>query len=270
VRNVGLKIQFIMESIVFVKKNGVAYLTLNRPNVFNSFDRDMRKRFLLALEDCDADPSVRAVCITGEGKAFCAGQDLTEATQSDTPLSFQNVLPDEYNPIVLKIRALEKPVIAAVNGVAAGAGANIALVCDIVVATESASFVQAFAKIGLVPDCGGTWILPRLIGFGKASALMMLGDKIMATEAEALGMIYKVFPDDVFKESVVSFAETLAKMPTRGLALTKKALNESVFWGIDNQLAEEAQCQSQAGETEDYTEGVNAFIEKRPPNFKGH
>lgn len=259
-----------MDSILLVKENGVAYLTLNRPKVFNSLDTDMRKRLLSALEDCQTDPSVRAVCITGEGKAFCAGQDLTEAASSETPLSFQDVLTTEYNPIVLKIRALEKPVIAAVNGVAAGAGANMALACDIVVATESAAFVQAFSKIGLIPDCSGTWVLPRLIGFGKASALMMLGDKIMADEAESLGMIYKCFSDDSFKIKTKELAEKLAKMPTRGLALTKKALNESVFWGFEKQLAHEAHFQRQAGDTDDYTEGVKAFIEKRRPEFKGH
>lgn len=258
-----------MDSILLSKENGVAYLAFNRPQVFNSFDTDMRKRFLAALNDCQDDPSVRAVCITGEGKAFCAGQDLTEASDSTKPLSFKNVLPDEYNPIILKIRELDKPVVAAVNGVAAGAGANMALVCDMVVATESASFVQAFSKIGLVPDCGGTWVLPRLIGLGKASAIMMLGDKISAKEAVELGMIYKCFPDDVFKKQVKDLAESLAKMPTRGLALTKKALNESIFAGLAEQLAHEAEFQSQAGATEDFKEGIMAFIGKRKPNFKG-
>ncbi len=259
-----------MNPIFVTKENGVAYITLNRPKVFNSMDSAMRKQLAAALDDCAADPSVRAVCITGEGKAFCAGQDLTEASNEENPVSFQDVLSTEYNPIVLKIRALEKPVVAAVNGVAAGAGANIALACDIVVAGESASFVQAFSKIGLIPDCGGTWILPRLVGFGKASALMFLGDKVMAAEAESLGMIYKSVPDDIFKEMVRKLAESLAKMPTRGLALTKKALNESVFGGLAQQLAHEADCQTQAGNTADYTEGVAAFIEKRHPEFKGY
>ncbi len=258
-----------MDSILLSKVNGVAYLVLNRPTVFNSLDTDMRKRFLAALDDYQADPSVRAVCITGEGKAFCAGQDLTEASDPEKPLSFKNVLPNQYNPIVLKIRALEKPVVAAVNGVAAGAGANLALACDIVVASETASFVQAFSKIGLVPDCGGTWVLPRLIGFGKASAIMMLGDKVAAPEAVALGMIYKYFPDEVFKNQVTALMESLAQMPTRGLALTKKALNESVFAGLEQQLAKEAAFQSQAGATEDFGEGISAFIQKRKPNFKG-
>lgn len=258
-----------MDSILLVKENGVAYLTLNRPKVFNSMDTDMRKRFLDALDDCQTDPSVRAVCITGEGKGFCAGQDLTEASNSDIPLSFQDVLTREYNPIVLKIRALDKPVIAAVNGVAAGAGANIAFACDIVVATESATFIQSFSKIGLIPDLGGTWILPRLVGFARASALMMLGDKVNAREAENWGMIYKYFSDDTFKNETKALAENLAKMPTRGLALTKKALNESIFADFEKQLAREANFQSQAGATEDYTEGVNAFIQKRRPEFKG-
>lgn len=258
-----------MDSIILIKEKDVAYITLNRPKVFNSFDTGMRKELLKALEDCGADPSVRAVCITGEGRAFCAGQDLTESADSETPLSFQTALTYQYNPIVLKIRQLEKPVVAAVNGVAAGAGANIALACDIVVAAESAAFVQAFSKIGLIPDLGGTWILPRLIGFGRASAVMMLGEKIMAKEAVAMGMIYKSLPDDVFKNEVISIMENLAKMPTKGLALTKKALNESVFAGFEQQLAHEANFQSQAGDTADYAEGVNAFIQKRTPDFKG-
>jgi 2-(1,2-epoxy-1,2-dihydrophenyl)acetyl-CoA isomerase len=258
-----------MDSILLVKQNNVAHITFNRPKVFNSFDADMRARFLAALEDCAADPSVRAVLITGEGKAFCAGQDLTEATNADRPISFEDALGKEYNPIILKIRQLEKPVIAAVNGVAAGAGANIALVCDIVLASKSATFIQAFSKIGLIPDCGGTWTLPRLVGFGRASAFMFLGDKITATEAEAMGMIYKCFSDETFKTQTIALAEMLAQMPTRGLALTKQALNASVFEGLEKQLAHEAIFQKQAGATDDYTEGVNAFIEKRQPNFKG-
>jgi 2-(1,2-epoxy-1,2-dihydrophenyl)acetyl-CoA isomerase len=258
-----------MDSILLVIQNGVAHLTFNRPKVFNSFDTDMRLRCLKALEDCEADPSVRAVLITGEGKAFCAGQDLVEATMPNKPIAFNNTLEKEYNPIVLKIRQLEKPVIAAVNGVAAGAGANIAFACDIILATESASFIQAFSKIGLVPDCGGTWVLPRLIGFAKASALMMLGDKVTAAEAETMGMIYKCFPDETFKSKAIAIAEMLAKMPTRGLALTKQALNASLFSGFEKQLAEEADLQKKAGATDDYTEGVNAFIQKRQANFKG-
>ncbi len=258
-----------MDSIIMLKEKDVAYITLNRPKVFNSLDTEMRKQLLVALEDCGIDPSVRAVCIMGEGRAFCAGQDLTEAADSATPLSFQNVLTEQYNPIILKIRQLEKPVVAAVNGVAAGAGANIALACDIVVAAESASFVQAFSKIGLIPDSGGTWVLPRLIGFGRASAAMLLGEKIMAKEAAAMGMIYKCISDENFKNEVISLMESLAKMPTRGLALTKKALNESVFADFEQQLAREADLQSQAGDTADYTEGVNAFIQKRTPDFKG-
>ncbi|MBL7816383.1 MAG: enoyl-CoA hydratase/isomerase family protein [Saprospiraceae bacterium] len=258
-----------MDSIIVKKEKSVAYLTLNRPQVFNSMHTAMRKELILALDDCQTDPSVRAVCITGEGRAFCAGQDLTEAGDPDKPIPFKEVLNDEYNPIILKIRALEKPVVAAVNGVAAGAGANIALVCDIVVAIESASFVQAFSKIGLVPDCSGTWILPRLVGFGRASALMFLGEKLIAKDAEAMGMIYKCIPDASFKNEVTNLCESLAQMPTKGFALTKKALNASFFDGLAAQLAVEAECQSLAGQTEDYTEGVKAFIEKRRPIFKG-
>lgn len=258
-----------MDSILFSKTNGVALITLNRPKVFNSFNSEMRKNLLSKLENCAADPSVRAVMITGEGRAFCAGQDLGEATQADAPISFNNALKTEYNPIILKIKTLGKPVVAAVNGVAAGAGTNLALACDIVVAAESATFIQVFSSIGLIPDCGGTWVLPRLVGFARATALMMLDDKVSAVEAVQMGMIYKYFPDEDFKNKALAIAEKLAKMPTRSLALTKKALNASMFSDFEQQLTLEAEYQEQAGATDDYTEGVNAFIQKRQPIFKG-
>jgi 2-(1,2-epoxy-1,2-dihydrophenyl)acetyl-CoA isomerase len=209
------------------------------------------------------------VVLTGEGKAFCAGQDLQEVVDPQGP-SLPTILQEHYNPIIRRIRALEKPVIAAVNGVAAGAGANIALSCDIVVAAASASFIQAFSKIGLIPDSGGTFFLPRLVGFQKASALMMTGEKVGAEEAERLGMIYRVLPDEGFREAVSALANQMAAMPTRGLAYTKQALNRALYHDLDSQLEMEDRLQTMAGKTHDYREGVQAFLEKRKPVFKGN
>jgi 2-(1,2-epoxy-1,2-dihydrophenyl)acetyl-CoA isomerase len=212
---------------------------------------------------------VRAIVIIGEGKAFCAGQDLAEAMDPDGP-ELQTIVRDHYNPIIERIRNIEKPIIAAVNGVAAGAGANIALACDITIAKKSASFIQAFSKIGLIPDSGGTFFLPRIIGLQKAMALMMTGDKVTADQAVELNMIYKSVDDEVFETEVTQFAELIAKMPTRGLGLTKKALNASYSNTLTDQLALEEKLQTEAGETYDFREGVNAFLEKRKPEFKGH
>lgn len=248
---------------------GVATLTLNRPEVFNSFNREMALLLQEELDACANDVSVRAIVITGSGKAFCAGQDLKEVTNPGLNPGFKKILEEHYNPIITRIRAIEKPIIAAVNGVAAGAGANIALACDIVIAHEKVSFIQAFSKIGLVPDSAGTFFLPRLIGFGKASALMMLGDKISATEAEKLGMIYKATTLDDFQTEIETTAMTLAQMPTKALGMTKRLLNESMSNTLDQQLALESKLQIEAASSEDYAEGVTAFVEKRKPNFKG-
>ena len=257
-----------MSSILFELIDGVAKITLNRPNVYNSFNQEMAFAFHQKLDECASNPEIRAVYLTGEGKAFCAGQDLQEAIDPNGPgLNF--IVTKHYNPIIERLRKIEKPIIAAVNGVAAGAGANIALACDIVIATESASFIQAFSKIGLIPDSAGTFFLPRLIGLQKATALMMLGDKISASEAEAMGMIYKVIPDETFTEESMKVAQKLAKMPTKGLGLTKRLLNQSYSSTLTEQLAAEADIQTQAGESYDYQEGVNAFLEKRKPVFKG-
>ncbi len=258
-----------MPSIQVDMHGGTATITLKRPEVFNSFNRDTALAFQAALDDCQQRAEVRCVVITGEGKAFCAGQDLQEVTDPQGP-ELTSIVRDHYNPIIEKIRALEKPVIAAVNGVAAGAGANIALACDIVIACQSASFIQAFSKIGLIPDSGGTFFLPRLIGFQRASAYMMLGDKIDAAKAEEIGMIYKMLPDADFADEVKRLAAKLAEMPTTGLAYTKKALNRSLYNDLSSQLALEEQLQSKAGSTHDYNEGVKAFLEKRKPEFKGH
>jgi 2-(1,2-epoxy-1,2-dihydrophenyl)acetyl-CoA isomerase len=221
-----------------------------------------------ALDACAVDDNVRVVVIKGEGKAFCAGQDLAEVIDPEGP-EMKNIVGKHYNPIILKIRNLEKPVIAAVNGVAAGAGANIALACDITIAKKSAAFIQAFSKIGLIPDSGGTFFLPRLIGLQKAMALMFTGEKVGAEQAEKLNMIYKAVDDETFEEEVLKFAETLAVMPTRGLGLTKKAVNLGLFNNLEDQLAVEGVLQTEAGETEDFREGVNAFLEKRAAVFKG-
>ncbi len=257
-----------MSTVKFEVIGHTARITINRPEVFNSFNREAALVFQHILDECQERDDVRCVVLSGAGKAFCAGQDLQEVTDPNGPL-LTTIVRDHYNPIIEKIRELNKPVIAAVNGVAAGAGANIALCCDVVVATASASFIQAFSKIGLIPDSGGTYFLPRLIGFQKASALMMLGDKISAAEAEGLGMIYKAIPDDIFQDEITALAEKLASMPTQGLAYTKKALNRSLYNNLQAQLALEEQLQTKAGRTEDYKEGVAAFLEKRKPAFKG-
>ncbi len=255
--------------IIFEKnESGIAKITLNRPQVFNSFNREMALEVQAALDDCEADKNVRVIVLTGSGKAFCAGQDLAEVTNPNAP-SFNTILQEHYNPIVMRLRNTAKPILAAVNGVAAGAGANLALACDIVVAAESASFIQAFSKIGLIPDSGGTFTLPRLVGFQKASALMMLGDKIMSVEAERLGMIYKFFADDIFVEEVEKIAQTLSQMPTLALGFIKRALNESLSNNLSQQLAIEDQLQFKAATTADYREGVAAFMAKRKPIFRG-
>ncbi len=257
-----------MQHILFDIENAVGRITFNRPQVFNSMHHAMRMEILEALDTCENNPEIRAVYITGTGKAFCAGEDLQEVTDPNGP-SLTEIISTGYNPMVLKIRNLAKPVVAAVNGVAAGAGANIALACDIVVATESASFTQAFSKIGLIPDSGGTWTLPRLVGFQRATALMMLSDKVSATEAAAMGMIWKVFSNESFEAESLKLAETLAQMPTRGLALTKQALNQSFSNDFAAQAEVEDKLQTAAGQTHDYREGVAAFMEKRKPVFKG-
>ena len=254
--------------ILFDIKDGVGKITLNRPEKFHSIIRELALEFQNSLDKCINDGNVRAVLITAKGKAFCAGQDLEEATNPNAP-NITKIIQEHYNPIIRKIRCLEKPVIAAVNGVAAGAGASIALCCDIIVAKESASFVQAFSKIGLIPDSGATFFLPRLIGSQKATAIMMTADKINSKEAEKMGMIYKTFPDESFESESWNLAKKLAKMPTKGLALTKKLLNSSYSNNLEEQLKIEENYQKQAADTADFKEGVSAFLEKRKPNFKG-
>jgi 2-(1,2-epoxy-1,2-dihydrophenyl)acetyl-CoA isomerase len=256
-----------MSTVLFEVKDSVAYITLNRPEKYNAFNREMSLSIQQRLEESKSS-EIRCVHITGAGKAFSSGQDLLEAT-NQTGLTVNTIIKEHYNPIIQLIRNLEKPVLAAVNGIAAGAAANIAICCDVVVAARSATFIQAFSKIGLIPDSAGTFFLPRLIGLQKASALCMLGDKVSADEAEKLGMIYKVFDDDTFVEESVRTANTLAQLPTKGLALTKRALNESFKNTLEEQLQEEELLQERAAVTHDFKEGINAFLEKRTPNFKG-
>ena len=259
-----------MSSILLKIENQIAFINLNRPDVFNSFNQEMAFLMQDTLDICAKDNNIRAIVITGNGKAFCAGQDIGEITNPELNPGFRKILDDHYNPIITKIRTLEKPIIAAVNGVAAGAGANIALACDIVLASENASFIQAFSKIGLIPDSAGTFFLPRLIGIQKATALMMLGYKVSAQEAENLGMIYKYYPAETFEAEVLKMALTLANMPTKALGLIKKLMNQSITNNLEQQLQLESDLQIQASDTNDYKECVSAFIEKRKPVFKGN
>jgi len=249
---------------------GVATLTLCRPDVLNSFNRRMAQELQRAFARVADDPGVRAVLLTGAGRGFCAGQDLAEATGLDlSAIDLGDVVKASYTPVVRAIREIEKPVVCAVNGVAAGAGANLAFACDIVVAAEEASFIQSFSKIGLVPDTGGSFFLPRLIGPARATALMFLAEKVTAKKALEWGMIYDVVPSTVLIDTATALARNLATMPTRGLALTKKLINASMSNDLQTQLALEEEMQRQAGHTADYAEGVRAFLEKRKPAYTG-
>jgi 2-(1,2-epoxy-1,2-dihydrophenyl)acetyl-CoA isomerase len=257
-----------MSSILFEIRDQTAFITLNRPEKLNVFNREMALLLQNRLDECASLHEVRAVYLTGAGKGFCAGQDLSEIVDPNGP-GMETILREHYNPIITRIRHLPKPVIAAVRGVAAGAGANIALCCDVVVASASASFIQAFSRIGLIPDSGGTYFLPRLVGWQRASAIAMLGDKIIASEAERMGMVYKTYEDKDFEEASQALAATLAKLPTRALAFTKHALNYSSVNSFEAQLLLEDELQQKAAATKDHAEGVQAFLGKRPANFTG-
>lgn len=249
---------------------GVSTITLSRPDVLNAFNRRMAQELQRALREAGSDSAIRAVMLTGAGRGFCTGQDLSEATGADlNAIDLGDIVKASYTPLVRAIRELEKPVVCAVNGVAAGAGANLALACDIVFAAEDASFIQSFSKIGLVPDTGGTFFLPRLVGPARATALMFLAEKIPATKALEWGMIYEVVPATVLVDTATALARQLATMPTRGLALTKRLLNASWSNDLQAQLALEEEMQRQAGRTVDYAEGVRAFLEKRKPTYSG-
>jgi 2-(1,2-epoxy-1,2-dihydrophenyl)acetyl-CoA isomerase len=249
---------------------GVMKITLNRPDVLNSFTLQMAQELHQALDVARAERSVRAVVLTGAGRGFCAGQDLAAVPlEGEGKLDLGIIVRQTYNPVIATIRKLNMPVVCAVNGVAAGAGANLAIACDIVIASENASFIQSFSKIGLVPDTAGTFFLPRSIGLPMATALMMTGEKITAARAAEIGMIYKVVPQDQLESEAMTLARTLAQMPTKALALTKRALNASFTNDLDEQLQLEEQLQREAGRTRDFEEGVAAFKEKRPPVFTG-
>ena len=258
-----------MDAIIFSIESGVAFITMNRPDKLNSFNRPMALQLQAILDECASDENIRAIYLTGAGKGFCAGQDLAEVVDPEGP-GMQRILSEHYNPIVQRLREIQKPVVAAVNGVAAGAGANIAFACDVVVSKSSASFIQAFSKIGLIPDSGGTFTLPRLIGFQRASALMMLGDKISAAEALQMGMLYKIFEEEVFETESKKLALQLATMPTKALGYIKQALNASATNDISAQLALEDELQQKAAATADFKEGVEAFLAKRAPQYKGN
>jgi 2-(1,2-epoxy-1,2-dihydrophenyl)acetyl-CoA isomerase len=248
---------------------GVAKITLNRPEVLNAIHAEMSGELQDALTHATRDSEIRALLITGAGRGFCAGQDLDEVKPGSSVKDFAAHARKVYTPLVKGLRTIEKPVVCAVNGVAAGAGANLALACDLVLAAEEASFVQAFAKIGLVPDTGGSFFLPRLVGLARAIALTMLGEKITATQAAEIGLIHRVCPAATLLEDATKLATQLATQPTVGLGLTKRLLNASLVNDLDAQLALEAELQGTAGRSADYAEGVAAFLAKRKPSFTG-
>lgn len=263
------------EALVRVEPQGaVRTLTLNRPQALNSFTTEMHAQLRAALDDAAADPEVRAVLITGAGRGFCAGQDLSDPaiapdlTPGAEPKDIGALIEACYRPLALRLRSMPVPVVAAVNGVAAGAGANLALNCDIVVAGRSASFIQAFSKIGLVPDCGGTWLLPRLVGRARALALAMTGDKLPAEQAERFGLIWQCVEDAMLMETAHGLALRLATMPTKALVETRRALDDAGGLDLDAALQREGELQRTLGRSHDYLEGAAAFLQKRSPTFK--
>lgn len=258
------------QNLLVSLEDGVARITLNRPDVLNSFTRAMAAELTAELSRIGTDPTVRAVLLTGAGRGFCAGQDLAEAMPKDGVMpDLGDFVRDGWNPVVIAVRTLEKPVVCAVNGVAAGAGANLAFACDIVFASAEASFVQSFSKIGLIPDTGGTFILPRIVGLQRASALTMLAEKLSSQKALEWGLVYKVCDAASLIDDAFACARHLATLPTRGLGLTKRAFNRSLGIDLAAQLEYEEGVQREAGRTADYAEGVTAFIEKRKPIFTG-
>ena len=259
-----------ISEILFESDAGVATITLHRPDVLNSFTRPMARALRSALDRVRDDRAIRAVVLTGAGRAFCAGQDLAEATpRNGVAADLSAIVRESYNPVISAIRKLEKPVVAAVNGVAAGAGANLAFACDIVLASTAATFVQSFARVGLIPDSGGTFILPRLVGLHRAAVLTMLADKMPAEQAREWGLVFMVTEPEALMETAVGTARQLAAQPTRALGLIKRGFNAALGVDIDRQLELEAELQGEAGRTADHQEGVRAFLEKRKPVFTG-
>jgi 2-(1,2-epoxy-1,2-dihydrophenyl)acetyl-CoA isomerase len=256
-------------AVLYSAEAGVATLTLNRPEVLNALNDELLAGLREGLSRAKADASVRAVLLTGNGRGFCAGADLAAGAMREGPHDVAQSLRERYHPIVLAMRQYPKPIVGAINGVAAGAGMSLALACDIVLAGESASFLQAFTRIGLVPDCGSTWFLPRLVGDVRARALVMLADKISAADALRYGLVWQVFADDKLMGEAMATAQRMAKMPTRAYDLIKQGLAVSSGNGFGEQLEVEALLQAQAFNTADYKEGVSAFLEKRPAQFKG-
>jgi 2-(1,2-epoxy-1,2-dihydrophenyl)acetyl-CoA isomerase len=251
-------------TVLVATAGAVRTLTLNRPQSLNSFTADMHRLLRQALEAAAADTAVRCIVLTGAGRGFCAGQDLAEISNGNV---VGDVVEQLYKPLALRIRSMPVPVIAAVNGVAAGAGANLALGCDIVLAARSASFIQAFSKIGLVPDCGGTWLLPRLVGRGRALALAMTGDKLSADDAQRMGLVWQVTDDAALPDAAMALASRLAAMPTRALAQTRHAIDAAIGLGYEEALTREAQVQRELARAHDFQEGVDAFMAKRAPSF---
>jgi 2-(1,2-epoxy-1,2-dihydrophenyl)acetyl-CoA isomerase len=260
-----------MSEIEMRCEDGVSIVTLNRPEVLNSFTRSMARQLRETFDAIAGDDTIRAVVLTGAGRGFCAGQDLAEALPGDggEMPDLGDIVRDSYNPVVRAIRRLEKPVLAAVNGVAAGAGANLAYACDIVFASFNATFVQSFAKIGVIPDSGGTFLLPRLVGLHRAAVMTMLAEKMSAEQAREWGLVYLVTEPEALLATAIGTAKQLAKQPTRALGLIKRGFNKSLGVDLDAQLDYEEELQREAGATADYTEGVRAFLEKRKPVFQG-
>jgi len=259
-----------MDPVLISLDGGVLRITLNRPDKLNAFNLDMHRGLAAAMDRAEAEAAVRCLLVTGAGRAFCAGADLTGRDLKAQPsVDLGETLDRYYNPLIRRMRALPKPIVCAVNGVAAGAGANFALACDIVLAARSASFIQAFVKIGLVPDCGGTYFLPRLAGTQRAMALAMTGDRLSAEDAERAGLIWKVFDDASLMEKAWEFSRNLAAGPTRSLGLIKKAIYASAGNDLSTQLDLERDLQREIGRGQDYKDGIAAFLEKRKPDFKG-